>query len=392
MITSRDILSQLIQFDTTSRLPNRTLIDYVSQLLKQHGISSTVIPNTDGTKANLYCTVGPADVPGVMLSGHTDVVPIDGQQWSRPAFELTEADGRLYGRGTADMKGFVACAITAAINASKTKLTTPLHLGFSYDEEIGCVGVKSLIDLLQQAPIKPAMCIVGEPTNLKVATKHKGKTSIVARCIGREGHSAMAPLALNAIHLASDLIGVLRDKQSAIQCGFGLDDSDPSKIPYTTIHVGRINTDQALNIVPNLCTVHFEIRHNAEDNPTEILNDIIRSANGIIDQAKHQAVEANIEFDVWNAYPGLETPDDSNIVEFVKSLVGANTTTYVAFGTEGGLFSEKVGIPTVVCGPGSMNQGHKPDEYIELEQLNLCDQMLQRLNEFLVRDTNKFGI
>jgi len=254
------------------------------------------------------------------------------------------------------------------------------------------VGVKSLIDLLQQAPIKPAMCIVGEPTNLKVATKHKGKTSVVARCIGREGHSAMAPLALNAIHLACDLIGVLRDKQSAIQSGFGLDDSDPSKIPYTTIHVGRIVTDQALNIVPNLCTVHFEIRHNAQDNPMEILNDIKRSAGEIIDSARNQAAEANIEFDVWNAYPGLDTPDDSDVVEFVKSLVGANSTTYVAFGTEGGLFSEKVGIPTVVCGPGSMNQGHKPDEYIEIGQLNQCDQMLQRLNEFLKRDNDKVGI
>jgi len=384
MITSREVLSRLIQFDTTSRLSNRTLIDYVAQLLEEHDVQSTIIPNIDGSKANLYCTVGPSDIPGVMLSGHTDVVPIDGQKWNRPAFELTEANGRLYGRGTADMKGFIACAITAAINASKTSLTTPLHLGFSYDEEIGCVGVQSLIELLQQAPIKPAMCIVGEPTNLKVATRHKGKTSVVARCIGREGHSAMAPLALNAIHLACDLIGVIRDKQKEIQSGFRREDGDPSKIPYTTIHVGRINTDQALNIVPNLCTVHFEIRHNSEDDPTEILNDIIKSANRIISEVRNKAAEANIEFDVWNAYPGLDTPDDSHVVEFVKSLVGANTTTYVAFGTEGGLFSEKVGIPTVVCGPGSMNQGHKPDEYIEVEQLNLCDEMLQRLNRFLI--------
>jgi len=165
MITTREILTKLIQFDTTSRRPNRSLIDYVEQLLGEQGISSTIIENDDGTKANLYCTVGPTDIPGVMLSGHTDVVPVDGQDWSCPAFELTESDDRLYGRGTADMKGFVACAISAAINASKTNLTTPLHLGFSYDEEIGCVGVQSLLDLLQKAPIKPAMCIVGEPTN-----------------------------------------------------------------------------------------------------------------------------------------------------------------------------------------------------------------------------------
>lgn len=391
MTSTHEILRRLIEFDTTSRLSNWALIEYVERILNDHGIASTVIPNEEGTKANLYCTVGPQDKPGVMLSGHTDVVPIEGQDWQRPAFRLTEDAGRLYGRGTTDMKGFVACAITAAIEASKQPLLTPLHLGFSYDEEIGCVGVRSLLDMLRQAPVKPAMCIVGEPTSMQVATKHKGKMSVMVRCIGLEGHSALAPNALNAIHLACDLVGVLRTMQTRIQQTHIQQSSnhaivDASEIPYTTIHVGRIKADQALNIVPNLCTVNFEIRHTADDDPMELLSQIQQEANRLVETARRQAPQADIEFDVWNAYPGLNTPEESHVVNFVKTLTGANTTTFVAFGTEGGLFSENVGIPTVVCGPGSMNQGHKPDEYIEVDQLNQCEQMLAKLNRFLISE------
>ena len=382
MISSLEILSKLIEFDTTSRNPNKQLIDYVVTLLGEYGLESTIIPNEDGSKANLYCTVGPTDLPGVMLSGHTDVVPVDGQDWTRPAFTLTESDGRLYGRGTADMKGFVASALAAMIKASQSELTTPMHLGLSYDEEIGCVGVQSLLEMLRQAPVKPAMCIVGEPTSMTVATRHKGKMSIFVRCIGREGHSALAPNALNAIHLACDLVAELRRYQAEIQAA-SQHGGDPTDIPYTTIHVGRIIADQALNIVPRLCTVNFEIRHAALEDPEELLNQIKRSAGDIVKAARSIAPEADMEFSVLNAYPGLHTPDESAVVQFVKNLVGANTTTYVAFGTEGGLFSDTVGIPTVICGPGSMNQGHKPDEFIERDQLVQCDAMLSKLTAYL---------
>ncbi len=382
MLTTRDILARLISFDTTSRNPNRALIDYIASLLQEHGIESVLIPNEDDTKANLYATTGPNDKPGIMLSGHTDVVPVDGQDWTKPCFELTESDQRYYGRGTADMKGFVACAITAAINASKLQLATPLHLAFSYDEEIGCVGVHSLLDMLQQAPVKPSMCIVGEPTNLTVATKHKGKTSVFAKCIGKEGHSALAPNALNAIHLACDLVKIVRDKQEEIKSRCTA--ADLSEIPYTTVHVGRIHAGQALNIVPNLCTVNFEIRNDSADNPQEILDDIYQSAAALVQNAKKQASEAAIEFEILNTYPGLNTGTDTEVVEFVKSLVGANDTSYVAFGTEGGLFSAQLNIPTVVCGPGSMAQGHKPDEYVEVEQMRRCGEMMERLVSYLV--------
>lgn len=382
MQTTRDILATLIGFDTTSRNPNRALIDYIASLLQEHGINATIIPNEDNTKANLYATIGPTDKPGIMLSGHTDVVPVDGQDWTMPAFEMTESDGRYYGRGTADMKGFVACALSAAINARKQPLQTPLHLAFSYDEEIGCVGVRSLVDMLQQAPIKPSMCIVGEPTSLNVATKHKGKTSVFVRCVGKEGHSALAPKALNAIHLACDLVEVLRKKQEQIknQCNA----TDLSEVPYTTVHVSRVHAGQALNIVPNLCTVNFEIRNDSTDNPQEILDDIERSAEALVKKAREHAPEAAIEFEILNTYPGLNTGTDTEVVEFVKSLVGANDTTYVAFGTEGGLFSTQLHIPTVVCGPGSMAQGHKPDEFIAIEQMDRCEVMMERLVGFLL--------
>ncbi len=382
MTPVRDILAQLIAFDTTSRNPNLALMQYVASLLSDAGVHSTLIPDSTGKKANLFATIGPTDRGGVMLSGHTDVVPVDGQQWTVPAFMLTESDNRFYGRGTTDMKGFVACALAAALKAAQKPLVTPLHLGFSYDEEIGCVGVRSLVDLLQQSPVKPAMCIVGEPTSLSVATRHKGKMSILARCFGKAGHSALAPNAFNAIHLASDLVSAIRATQASIR--EACNDPDLSGVPYTTVHVGRIKTDQALNIVPSLCEVFFEIRHTANDDPHAILNDITHSVKSLISEAQLQAPEANIEFEIWNDYPGLDTPADAEVVAFVQSLVDENTTTSVAFGTEAGLFSEKVGIPTVVCGPGSMDQGHKPDEFVSIDQIQRCETMMDRLIDRLM--------
>ena len=223
-MNTKDILDRLIAFDTVSRNSNMALMHYIEQLLSEADIKTTLIPNAQGTKANLLATIGPTDSGGVMLSGHTDVVPVEGQVWSKPAFKLTCSDGKYFGRGTTDMKGFVACAIAAALKAKQRPLKAPLHLAFSYDEEIGCQGVRSMIDLLQKAPVRPAMCIVGEPTSLTVATGHKGKIAIKARCIGREGHSALAPLALNALHLGCDFVTALREIQTELKqvSSFGL--------------------------------------------------------------------------------------------------------------------------------------------------------------------------
>jgi acetylornithine deacetylase len=379
---TRDILERLIAFPTVSRDPNMALINWVADLLASHGIESILVPNEDGKKANLYATIGPKDRAGVMLSGHTDVVPVDGQDWSKPPFELTESDGRLYGRGTCDMKGFCAAAIAAAIAASKRDLTTPLHLALSYDEEIGCIGVRSLVDMLADAPIKPAMCIVGEPTHMSVASGHKGKTALRAECFGQEGHSALAPMAMNALHLAVDFAQAVRAKQAEI-VAHGRKDGDYD-VPYTTLHVGKIAGGEALNIVPNHAYVDFEIRNLAEDDPQTIIADLRKAAADIVAQASHPA--ARIEVTESWSYPGLLTPQDAEVMGFVKSLTGANGSIKVAFGTEGGLFSTRLGIPTVICGPGSMQQGHKPDEFVSLAQLIACDAMLanllDRLSEF----------
>lgn len=372
-----DILARLIGFDTTSSKPNRALMDWVQELLAAAGITAQILPDASGGKANLYATIGPQDRPGVMLSGHTDVVPVDGQVWTRPPFVLTEAEGRYYGRGATDMKGFVASALAAALMAARRPLATPLHLALSYDEEVGCLGVASLIDMLAHAPHLPAMCIVGEPTGMQVATGHKGKIALRAACTGREGHSALAPMALNALHLGADFLGAVRRLQDEV-AESGLRDGDYD-VPYTTLHVGKMQGGVQVNIVPNLCTLDFEIRNLAGDDPQALIDRLRVEADRITAPLKAAFPEAAITIDrLWD-YPGLGTPSSAPVVQFVKSLTGANGTMKVAFGTEGGLFSTRLGIPTVICGPGSMAQGHKPDEWVSVEQITRCDAMLAAL-------------
>ncbi len=376
-VHSLDILARLIAFDTTSRNSNMELIAYVSDLLRTAGLLPQLVPNSDNTKANLFVTAGPNIPGGVLLSGHSDVVPVDGQNWTKPPFTLTKQNNNLYGRGTADMKGFVACAIAAMLAAARRPLKTPLHLALSYDEEIGCLGVRSLIDQLAQAPFKPRLCIVGEPTEMAVATGHKGKTALHAICTGQEGHSALAPNYVNALHLAIDLVEIIRAEQTALQGGQSQDtDYD---IPYSTLHVGKIHGGETLNIVPNRCDLHFEIRNVATDQPTKILDRIKAKTAAIVRETRKLSTAADVTFEITNSYPGLDTPSNSDAVHFVKSPTGANATIKVAYGTEGGLFSERLGIQTVICGPGSMAQGHRPDEFVTADQLGSCVQMLDHL-------------
>ena len=375
-MSSRDILEQLLAFDTVSSRPNIELMEYVRDLLADAGIAATLIPDPSGGKANLYASVGPESA-GVMLSGHTDVVPVEGQAWTVPPFAMTEKDGRIYGRGAADMKGFVACAIAAMIAASKRELRVPLHLALSYDEEIGCMGVGSLIDMLAAAPMRPRLCIVGEPTGMQVATGHKGKVALRAVCTGREGHSALAPMALNALHLAVDFVNVVRELQMDLAAN-GLRDGDYD-VPYTTLHVGKLNGGVQVNIVPNTAVVDFEIRSLAGEDVEGLITRLRSAAEAIAAPLRTEFPEVAIVVErLWD-YPGLGTPSEAAVVNFVKSLIGANGTIKVAFGTEGGLFDARLAIPTVICGPGSMAQGHKPDEYVSAEQLAKCEAMMAAL-------------
>jgi acetylornithine deacetylase len=373
----REILDRLVAFDTVSSKPNIALMAYVRDMLAGAGIASVLIPDAAGGKANLYATVGPEGAGGVMLSGHTDVVPVEGQAWTRPPFALTEGEGRLYGRGTADMKGFVACAVEAMLLAARRPLAVPLHLALSYDEEIGCMGVRSLIDMLAAAPVRPRFCIVGEPTGMQVATGHKGKVALRATCLGREGHSALAPLALNALHLAADFLGAVRALQAEV-AATGLRDGDYD-VPYTTLHVGKMQGGVQVNIVPNHAVLDFEIRSLAGEDVGGLIRRLEGAAEAIVAPLRGEFPEAAIRVErLWD-YPGLGTPSDAGVVNFVKGLTGANGTIKVAFGTEGGLFDQRLGIPTVICGPGSMAQGHKPDEFVTVEQMERCRAMLGAL-------------
>lgn len=373
-MTTLEILARLIAFPTVSRDPNRALIAWVRELLATYGIDAGIHPSPCGAKANLYARIGAAE-GGVLLSGHTDVVPVDGQAWTMPPFELTAADGRLYGRGTADMKGFVACALSAMLAASRRRLAHPLHLALTYDEELGCLGAPGLIDAMAAAGARPAMCLVGEPTLMTVATGHKGKRALRAVCRGVEGHSALAPFALNALHLGADFISAVRALQARIAAE-GLRDGDYD-VPYTTVHAGIVSGGTALNIVPNRCDIDFEIRWLAEDDPDAHI-DALRAEAARICAATGRS-EAAIQIETLWGYPGLGTPPDAEVVRFFKGLTGANGTIKVAYGTEGGLFASRLGVPTVVCGPGSMSQGHKPDEFVAEDQIAACERMLARL-------------
>jgi acetylornithine deacetylase len=376
--STAEILACLVAEPTVSRTSNLALLDYVEALLRPAGARIERFSHPDGSRANLWATIGPDGPGGVVLSGHTDVVPVEGQAWTGDPFTLIKRDGRFYGRGTADMKGFVAAALRAALLAAERPLKRPLHLALSYDEEIGCLGVHGMIDALATRPDRPALCIVGEPTGMRIATGHKGKLALRACCHGQEGHSALAPNALNALHLGAAFIAALQARQEDLSVE-GACDPDYD-IPYSTIHAGMMRGGTALNIVPNRCEIDFEIRNIAEDDPESILMGIEADADFIAAPHRHRFPMACIEIERVSGYPGLNTSQHAPAVQLLRRILGNDEPTLkVAFGTEGGLFDRDLGISTAVCGPGFMDQGHKPDEFVSAEQLARCDGMLARL-------------
>ena len=373
-----DILKRLIAFDTVSSESNLALIDYVRELLATKGIESLIVKDESGRKANLFASTGPREQPGILLSGHTDVVPAAGQAWTLPPFEATVRDGRVYGRGTCDMKGFIALAIDAMLDAADLTLSRPLQLALSYDEEIGCVGVRRLLDVLDLAPLRPFLCVVGEPTLMQFAVGHKGKSSYRACCRGQEAHSSLAPRAVNAIHLASDFMGALRESQQRIE-QHGLRD-EGYDIPYSTVHIGRIDGGKALNIVPNLCTLEFEFRNLPEDDPEQLLSELRERSQALVREAQKVSAVAAIDIEVMNEYPALDTHPSVEAVRLLHTFAAPGTQHIkVSFGTEGGLFANRLNVPVVVCGPGSIEQAHKPDEFIEQTQLTAGGHFLHTL-------------
>ena len=371
----RELFSQLLSFDTTSRESNLELIEAIKKYLQDLGIESTLVFNEQRTKANLYARLGPEGDGGVMLSGHTDVVPVDGQDWTYPAFRLTEQGGKCYGRGSADMKGFIACVLAAVPQFQTVELRMPLYLAFSYDEEIGCLGVRSLIEHIKASAEKPAMCIIGEPTNMQPVYGHKGKVAMRCNVKGHACHSAYAPEGVNAIEYAAKLINKLSDLAEPLKTE--LDNRfDP---PYSTLQTGVIKGGTALNIVPESCSFDIEMRYLPETNANKTFDTLKNYAQQTL-QPQMQSVhlQTNIEFDSLAAYPPLLTDPQSEFAQWLAGWAGNKEYGTVAFGTEGGLFDE-AGVATLVCGPGSMEQGHKPDEFVSIEQLNKCQDMLTNL-------------
>lgn len=379
--SSRDLLAALVTFPTVSRDSNLALIEFVRDYLNTLGVACELDYNAQRSKANLYATIGPTDRGGVLLSGHSDVVPVDGQAWTLPPFELSERDGKLYGRGTADMKGFIACVLAAVPRFLAQPLRLPVHLAFSYDEEVGCLGVRSLLADLQQRPNKPVLCIIGEPTELKPVLGHKGKLAMRCQVQGAACHSAYAPQGVNAIEYAAKLInrlGEIGQRLSAVER-----QDARFNPPYSTVQTGLISGGRALNIVPADCQFDFEVRALPSDDPQQVAEELRAYAETeLLPQMRQRSSASAIDFQPLSAYPGLATDPHSEAAELLALLSGSRDFGTVAFGTEGGLFHQ-AGIPTVVCGPGSMDQGHKPDEFISQQQLDGCDAMLGRLLQWL---------
>ncbi|MDR6476944.1 acetylornithine deacetylase [Paraburkholderia sp. GV068] len=379
--SSRALLAELIGFDTVSRESNLDMIEFVRQYLAELGVESELFYNAERTKANLFATIGPRERGGIVLSGHTDVVPVEGQAWTVDAFRLTERDGRLYGRGTADMKGFIASVLAAVPTFLERKLTLPVHLAFSYDEEVGCLGVRPMLAELQRRTPKPALCLIGEPTELKPVLGHKGKLAMRCHVKGAPCHSAYAPYGVNAIQYAARMIGRLEEIGEQLAQPEHHDERfDP---PFSTVQTGVIKGGRALNIVPAECEFDFEVRALPGFNAHQVADELQTYAEGeLLPKMRAVKSDADIRFHSLSAYPGLATSPDSEAARLLALISGSNEFGTVAFGTEGGLFDE-AGIPTVVCGPGSMDQGHKPDEFITSEQLSACDAMLTRLADHL---------
>ncbi len=371
-----ETLDRLIGFDTVSARSNLSLIGFIEVFCRERGAETRRISGTTSDKYGLIARFGPDREDGILLSGHTDVVPAEGQNWTRPPFALTREGDRLFGRGTTDMKGFLACMLDAADTAARADLTRPLTLLFSYDEEIGCVGIQEMRSELEILLRPQRLCIVGEPTGMQVATGHKGKAALRARCTGQSGHSALAPHFVNALHLASDFVTGLRGVQAWFEENGARDAA--YDVPYTTLHAGRMTGGTALNIVPDRAEVIFEYRYLPADGDAAVLSHIEKMADSIATSYAGQWDGAAIAIERMNAYPGLEIAADAQAVRLACDLSPVAGITKMAFGTEAGVISA-LGIPTVVCGPGSMaGQGHKPDEYIEISQLSACKAMLDR--------------
>jgi acetylornithine deacetylase len=375
-----EMIRTLVGFDTTSRDSNLALIHWVRDYLAGFGIPSTLTFDDDGRKANLFATLpagdGNATTGGVVLSGHTDVVPVDGQPWTTDPFVVTQVGDRVHGRGVTDMKSFSATGLALVPLFLSRPLARPLHFALSYDEEVGCIGVRRLIAELAGRGVTPSACIVGEPTGMQLVVAHKGKKSWRCRVRGHESHSALTPRGVNAVEIACQVVAYLSAMAARYRDGGRRDDA--YDVPYTTVHVGTIRGGTALNIVPRDCAFDFEIRHLPFDDPDTMFAEVRDYASRFLPAMHAVAADTGIAFDALSTLPGFDTHDGSEITSLGHALAGAEGAGKVSFGTEASLF-HAASIPTVICGPGHIAQAHQPDEWVTLEQLARCEAFMRRL-------------
>ena len=378
------VLDELISFDTTSRESNLALIAHIQSYLDNLGIESRLTHDSTGSKANLWATIGPDVKGGVVLSGHIDVVPVDGQDWSADPFKMRQSDGKLIGRGVVDMKGFVAVALAIAPEMKRRNLNIPIHFAFSYDEEVGCIGVRGLIDdVVENLPL-PRAVIVGEPTLMKIIGGHKGSRSMRSVVRGIPAHSSDPRLGANSIMAAARLVTFLEDLQKDL--ADNADPNSPFDPPYTTIDLGIINGGTANNIIPEFTTVQWGFRELPTDD-ADALEQRVRDhiANEIDPGLKKVSDKAGVTTEKYNTVPGLRPDADSPAEQLIRHLSGLNESGTVSFGTEAGLF-QQAGMPAVVYGPGSIEQAHQPDEFIEISQLGECVDFVYKMLDWAELD------
>ncbi|MCD1286395.1 MULTISPECIES: acetylornithine deacetylase [unclassified Brevibacterium] len=376
--TIREI-TELIGFDTTSRDTNLPLIDHVEARLEAAGLSSQRIPNAEGTKANLLATIPAADGStsgGIVLSGHTDVVPIDGQDWSSQPFTPDTRDGKLYARGSADMKSFIGVILAKLPELTSAKLAEPIHLAFSYDEEIGCVGAIDLVDTITEKGLAPRGCIVGEPSSMRVIRGHKSMNVFRVDFHGVAAHSSLTPEGVNAIAYAAEFVAFVHAVAAEFRTDGPFDDA--YVVPFTTVTANTITGGIAINTIPAEASVEFEFRSLGAVDQQALIARFRAEAERLGRQMAAENEAAGVDFTVTAAAPGCETPADAEIVSLAASWGGIATDDKVTYGTEAGLFSN-AGIPTVVCGPGDIAQAHAPDEFIELSQIAACESFIDSL-------------
>jgi acetylornithine deacetylase len=381
--TSAEMLARLVAFDTTSRNSNLGLIDAVRAYLDAYGVPYRLSANDDGSKANIHAIIGPPVAGGLALAGHVDTVPVDGQNWQSDPFTLRRADGRLYGRGSADMKGFVACALSAVPRLRDRNLVRPMHLLITYDEETTCAGARRLVADLADSGLRPEFCIVGEPTSMRPVIAHKGKLDVRVEVRGHAGHSSEPARGVNAVHAVAEAIAwIAADGRRLAEQGPFEDGFEP---PYTTVHVGTVSGGTILNIIPAEARFMMEWRTiPADDAHAELARLRAHVAEHIEPAMKRVDPSTGFEFFVNAELPGLSLDPAHPLVGVVQQVTGANSATKVSYGTEAGIFQREGGVPSIICGPGNIAQAHRPDEFVAEQQLADCDTFIDRIAERLL--------